>query len=114
MTNEQEEIDEFKRYEFLAENGHPTFQYFFSAAINAKDYYPERLVQSLKWALLAQYFEEPQAVDVVMFLQHKMTEEQIQKSYLLVEEWISGKFEITEEKEKAAWSQHLRAMIEGK
>ena len=43
-----------------------------------------------------------------------MTEEQIQKSYQLVEEWISGKFEITEEKEKAAWSQHLRAMIEGK
>lgn len=58
MANDQEEIDEFKRYEFLAENGHPTFQYFFSAAINAKDYYPERLVQSLKWALLAQYFEE--------------------------------------------------------
>ena len=49
-----------------------------------------------------------------MFLQHKMTEEQIQKSYQLVEEWISGKFEITEEKEKAAWSQHLRAMIGGK
>ena len=114
MANDQEEVDEFKRYEFLAENGHPTFQYFFSAAINSKDYYPERLVQSLKWALLAQYFEEPQAVDVVMFLQHKMTEEQIQNSHQLVEDWIVGKFEITEEKEKTAWSQHLRAMIAGK
>ena len=114
MTTKKIDAEEFDRYELLAENGHPTFQYFFSAAINAKDYYPERLVQSLKWALLAQYFEEPQAVDVVMFLQHKMTEEQIQKSYQLVEEWISGKFEITEEKEKAAWSQHLRAMIAGK
>ena len=49
-----------------------------------------------------------------MFVQHKMTEEQIQKSHQLVEEWISGKFEITDEKEKAAWSQHLRAMIAGK
>ena len=114
MTTKKIDAEEFDRYELLAENGHPTFEYFFSAAINAKDYYPARLVQSLKWALLAQYFEEPQAVDVVMFLQHKMTEEQIQQSYQLVEEWISGKFEITEEKEKAAWSQHLRAMIEGK
>ena len=114
MTNEQEEIDEFKRYEFLAENGHPTFQYFLAATINAIDNYPERQVQSLKWALLAHYFEEPQAEDVIMFVQHKMTEEQIQKSHQLVEEWISEKFEITDEKEKAEWSQHLRAMIAGK
>ena len=71
MATAQEEIDEFKRYEFLAENGHPTFQYFLSAAINAIDNYPERQVQSLKWALLAHYFEEPQAVDVIMFVQHR-------------------------------------------
>jgi len=114
VANEQEEKDEFKRYEFLAENGHPTFQYFLAATINAMDNYPERLVQSLKWALLAHYFEEPQAEDVIMFVQHKMTEEQIQKSHQLVEEWISEKFEITDEKEKAEWSQHLRAMIAGK
>ena len=113
MTDNHEEFDEFRRYEFLAENGHPTFQYFFASAINAQNNFPNRQIQALKWANLAHYFGEPQAEDVIMFLRHSMNEEQIENADRLVEEWISKKFEVVDEKEKKDWSQNLQKMIAG-
>lgn len=113
MTTKKIDAEEFDRYELLAENGHPTYQYFFSAAINARSDYPNRLVQAYKWAFLSILLGEHQSRDVLNFLAHTMSTEEIDRASSLAEDWLSNKFDEDNEEEKTKWSQTLRKLIAG-
>ena len=113
MTTNKINAEEFERYKLLAENGHPTYQYFFSAAINARSNYPDRLVQAYKWAFLSILLGEEQSRDVLSFLAHTMSTEEIDRASSLAEDWLSNKFDEDNEVEKTKWSQTLRKLIAG-
>jgi hypothetical protein len=113
VTTNKINAEEFERYELLAENGHPTYQYFFSAAINARSNYPDRLVQAYKWAFLSILLGEQQSKDILSYLAHSMSQEDISRADVLAEDWLSNKFDEDNEEEKTKWSQTLRKLIAG-
>lgn len=113
MTTNKIDAEEFDRYELLAENGHPTYQYFFSAAINSTSNYPDRLVQAYKWIFLSILLGEKHYKDVLSFLAHTMSTEEIARAGLLAEDWLSNKFDEDNEQAKTKWSQSLKRLIAG-
>jgi len=84
-----------KRYLELAENGASSFQCFLASEIISDNNYPNRMVESLKWILIAKILEDQLAHDsIVDFLCRAMSEVDVDIAFKLAENWIEEKIKI--------------------
>jgi len=99
---------DYSWHEFLAENGHCSFQYFFAADINADSSHPNRLVNVYKWLLLSALYGELRSNEILPFVMIKMSEEELRVANKLVDDWQKAKSQEINDGDISGWSQELR------
>ena len=108
------ELNDRQWYEFLAENGHASYQLELSAIILARDTHSNRIVDSFKWAFLSNLIGKWRCEAAVNFLIRVMSEEERDLGFSLAEAWLDEKSTENLDEDRTGWSSDLKAFLRQK
>ena len=93
---------------FCAEHGMSDHQIWFASHIMTSRTDENRVVEAYKWVTIAETLGNPFAVNVSGFLRTSMTEEQVAKADLLIDEWIAARDDDLLNNRTDDWSMELK------
>ena len=91
-----------------AEHGLSDHQIWFASHIMTSRTDESRVVEAYKWVTIAETLGNPNAVNVSGFLRASMTEEQVAKAELLIDEWVAARDDDLMNNRTDDWSMELK------
>jgi len=99
---------EYEWLDFCAEHGLSDHQLWFASHIMTSRTDQNRVVEAYKWVFIAETLGNPYAVNVSGFLRTSMTEEQVAKADLLIDEWVAARDDDLLNNRTDYWSMDLK------
>ena len=93
---------------FCAEHGLSDHQIWFASHIMTSRTDENRAVEAYKWVMIAETLGNPYAVNLSGFLRTSMTEDQVAKADLLIDEWIKARDDDLLNNRTDDWSMELK------
>ena len=93
---------------FCAEHGISDHQIWFASNIMTSRTDQNRVIEAYKWVFIAETLGNPYAVNLSGFLRKSMTEEQVAKADLLIDEWVAARDDDLMNNRTDDWSMELK------
>jgi hypothetical protein len=97
--------------EFLADNGHGSYQFALAATIMACDTHVTKGAEAFKWVFIAHMLGESRAMAVVDFLYAGLGSSELEDGHQRAFAWFEDKLTENLERDPTAWSTELRNFL---